>query len=419
MGFPIYQTRPEDVVEHPAGRYQIGKGRRVSRLPLLDRQTGLFARVTETTTEAVAKRLGAREPTAEEMIELAHLSFWIRPVPIRETPEEKADRLKRGGTDPLERMATEDWAKRMDDAVLAELANWTGDKPVVNVGKAWVSKDLFGHIPPDHTVFNMGWDDDPDPAKVHWIQNVGWAHNAQHVDYSQVLWLIWDEDLPSDDPWVGADQTASIWESFEHGIVDPLRAAFDVYWKLFEAPESVPPEAAFDVAALEKIGGPGYRADRITMAPLSAIAESMTRSWPGGEFPKRESVLCVLAQNALETGFGKACHGWNLGNAKHIKGDGRGWSMFKCNEVLAGKVEWFSPPHPQTWFRAFDALDAGSKDYLDMLRERFDKSWPAIEAGDVETFGHALKVQRYYTADESAYVAGLKRIYDQIAKQVP
>jgi hypothetical protein len=202
MNPPIYQTALEDIVESPSGRYKFAPGKRVCRLPFVDRKTGLRAHVTYATALLAAAAVGGRLPTAAEEEILAKQAFWIKPNIVRETPEERAQRIAEGLDDrySLRLMGTQAWAERGDKIAVDQLVSWDGDRPVLNWGKAWVAEDLAGHAPGPAQAFNEGWDDDPNPARTHWIQTVGGVHNRLHVDYSQVLWVVWDEDLESDPP---------------------------------------------------------------------------------------------------------------------------------------------------------------------------------------------------------------------------
>jgi hypothetical protein len=161
---------------------------------------------------------------------------------------------------------------------------------------------------------------------------------------------------------------------------------------------------------------------------------------------QRKSLLVLLAQWSLETGEGRECRCWNLGNAKGRPdgSDGRSWQYFSCNEILPAKVAarivaaapprksgtspsaaitstrpngdvviWFYPNHPYACFRAFATLDEGARDYVQMQRIRFASAWPAVLAGDPAAFGHALKLAHYYTADEAGYVGALYRFYQR------
>lgn len=138
-----------------------------------------------------------------------------------------------------------------------------------------------------------------------------------------------------------------------------------------------------------------------------------------GSDPSRASKLVLVAHWALETGFGHACWNWNLGNVKHVAGDGRDYCQFRCNEVIHGQIVWFDPPDPATSFRAFATLEAGVVDYLALLRGQFGFAWPAVEAGDVADFCHRLKLRQYYTADEGQYTSGVLRCFHQLDLTIP
>ena len=128
--------------------------------------------------------------------------------------------------------------------------------------------------------------------------------------------------------------------------------------------------------------------------------------------------------------------GYNFGNAKSISGDGYDYQFFACDEILsvasanqyvanaapgtvlvrpysqAGLADvWFYPKHPACRFRAFSDINAGAADYVKMLATRFARAWPFIDAGDPRGFVHALKMQGYFTADETQYTNGLVGCY--------
>lgn len=163
--------------------------------------------------------------------------------------------------------------------------------------------------------------------------------------------------------------------------------------------------------------------DQITPCTPKALYDALWRAWAptlaDGTLPTRASLLVLLAHWALETGWGHGCHNNNLGNKKHVKGDGRDFTMFRCNEVLGGRVVWFDPPDPATWFVAFPTLDAGAADYLAGLKKHFAGAWAYVVAGDAVQFCHALKVAHYYTADEASYTAGVVRCCHQLDAMLP
>jgi hypothetical protein len=157
----------------------------------------------------------------------------------------------------------------------------------------------------------------------------------------------------------------------------------------------------------------GFRpATRTPAAPRDVLA-AIRRAWPEGS---RESCLVLLAQWGIETGDGASCWNHNLGNVKRVKG--QAWTMLgNVWEILGGKKVVFQPPHPQTHFCAFDSLDEGAAFFVEKLRTRFAKAWPAVLSGDPATFSRTLKSLRYYTADEKAYTAAIVARYRQFDAQ--
>jgi hypothetical protein len=140
----------------------------------------------------------------------------------------------------------------------------------------------------------------------------------------------------------------------------------------------------------------------------------------------------ISAQWGIETGWGKSCHCYNFGNAR----PGSNWAgdvvLFRCNELLPKSVAeryaksdsqhysiadpkrsdgrvwlWCDPPSDGSQFRAFQTVDAGATDHIALLAKNFAPALTAAKLGKAELYAHALKICGYYTADESAYAAGL------------
>ena len=162
--------------------------------------------------------------------------------------------------------------------------------------------------------------------------------------------------------------------------------------------------------------------DKLTPCPPGELYACLKAAWVQtcqDSDPGRASLLVLLAHWALETGFGHYCHNFNIGNKKHVPGDGHDFSQFRCNEVIGGQIVWFDPPNPGCSFVAFSSLAAGTLDYFIGMRGRFRVAWPFVLSGDVAGFCHALKVANYYTADEGLYTAGVVRCYHQLDGVIP
>lgn len=165
---------------------------------------------------------------------------------------------------------------------------------------------------------------------------------------------------------------------------------------------------------------PAELPDLLTVASVPQIAAALAHASTAlGLGLDRRDVCLLLAQVAFETGLGKSMHRWNLGNAKHVDGDGRDWCSFACTEVLHGREVWFFPPAPACRFRAFRSLDEGAVDYLSMMRRTFRSAWPALLSGDPVAFVSALKAAHYFTADVGLYTRGVSSIFTSVLARMP
>ncbi len=181
-----------------------------------------------------------------------------------------------------------------------------------------------------------------------------------------------------------------------------------------------------------------------TSVTMPDFVRGFVRSWPrvGEGLPLEATVAVSYAQYMIETG-GQNCFNWNLGNVKHVAGDGRDYHMLNgvwegespataaaliasgqaiadpsANHAVAvgaGRTSViFVPPRPETWFRAFATLDEGMSEHLQLLAKRFSKAWPALLAGDFVAFAHALHDQHYFTASPDAYANGMRGHYNAL-----
>lgn len=142
-----------------------------------------------------------------------------------------------------------------------------------------------------------------------------------------------------------------------------------------------------------------------------------------GEFPKKESIAVIWAQNAIETGGTSSMWNNNIGNVKFVANggnidDGKEYMMLaNVWEIVNGKKVTFQPPHPATWFRSFKTLADGIEFHFNFLRnKRYKLSWTAVEAGDPAQFSHLLKVAGYYTASEAEYTKAVVAYFNRFMK---
>lgn len=153
----------------------------------------------------------------------------------------------------------------------------------------------------------------------------------------------------------------------------------------------------------------------------SQMIKAFVEAWKDlyGVVPKKESIGVIWAQNALETGLTKAMWNNNIGNIKYVANASDTEDIQYCMlanvwEIINGKKVIFQPPHPATWFRSFDSLEAGVVHHFNFLKnKRYKQAWTAVEAGDPALFAHLLKIAGYYTAPESAYVKSMNYYFNQ------
>lgn len=132
------------------------------------------------------------------------------------------------------------------------------------------------------------------------------------------------------------------------------------------------------------------------------------------EHPKKEQIGVIYSQTMIETGL-KAFWNNNIGNIKYVpsknpEDDKLKKYMMLPNvwEIINGQKVIFNPPHPATWFRAFDTLAEGIEDHFQFLAgKRWKLAWTAVVAGDPSDFARKLKIQGYYTAPLADYEKGL------------
>ncbi|HKB12226.1 MAG TPA: hypothetical protein VKD69_16305 [Vicinamibacterales bacterium] len=150
----------------------------------------------------------------------------------------------------------------------------------------------------------------------------------------------------------------------------------------------------------------------------------------------------LTAQFMAETGGGKYCFNWNLGNVKagagephmylrnvwevvspsaaqqHVAGAGglahiatdaeirqHGWSHPGGTAVVV-----FQPPHAQCRFRAYTSLQDGAQRWMrhhQAIAARDATYLPALNAADIAAVAHALKQAGYYTAGEADYARAM------------
>ena len=136
-----------------------------------------------------------------------------------------------------------------------------------------------------------------------------------------------------------------------------------------------------------------------------------------GSYPSIDSLAILWAQTALECARWKSIHCYNFGNCKKLSGVK--YTSFKCSEVLDGKNQWFYPYHPQTFFAAWDTVDAGATAYVEFLtkRKRYQPAWQEVIAGNPVRYCASLKQSGYFTADLAQYTRGVVSLTEEFKRK--
>jgi hypothetical protein len=159
-----------------------------------------------------------------------------------------------------------------------------------------------------------------------------------------------------------------------------------------------------------------------TSFSVEDLTKSLIKAWYNiyNNYPEKDNIAVIISQWSLETGVGKECWNYNIGNIKAKDDPNTVIKYCALNgvwEVENGKKVLIPESSPSAWFRAFDNLDDGVLFYINFLKNnRYKKAWTAVESGDPETFAQLLKCAEYYTAPESQYAAGLEAYFNKFMK---
>lgn len=181
-----------------------------------------------------------------------------------------------------------------------------------------------------------------------------------------------------------------------------------------------------------------YVPDRLTPMTLleAACAYDAAVKHVCGEELSRDALAAVVGQSAFESGWWKFNHLDNFTNMKIGNGWQGSFTDFRCNEVINGKIEWFDPHHPQTWFRAFISADKNPQKSHQIGAEaavrfiatatrssskpnRYARAWDAARAGDADGYALELGVAGFYTADRAAYRRGVIGCARRVKLELP
>lgn len=146
------------------------------------------------------------------------------------------------------------------------------------------------------------------------------------------------------------------------------------------------------------------------------FARAVIKVWPG---ITKEGCGVLYAQYALETGAGKACWNWNIGNVKYTRGCGYDYVALVRNKEATpdGRFYETAKTDPASWFRAYPNFEAGMKAFVtSKTTGQWASTKPFIERGDPEGYAAELKRHRYYTAPLDMYQKAMRTWFERWKK---
>ena len=129
--------------------------------------------------------------------------------------------------------------------------------------------------------------------------------------------------------------------------------------------------------------------------------------------PDKASIGILVAQWAFETGWGKFCWNYNLGNHRTYDGyEGKAIELASADEYIKGKRVIVGG-----YFQAFDTKEEGGLSHVKLLSQnpRYQAGWKVLnENPDPIAFVSAIKRAGYFTGDETTYAKGVASITQSV-----
>ena len=191
-----------------------------------------------------------------------------------------------------------------------------------------------------------------------------------------------------------------------------------------------------------------------TITPATALEawNAMGDAWTHatGSPPSRATLACLVAQWAIETGWGQQMRGFNIGNVKATAKREGDYSFFTTSERLDpdaaesalakaaprtdtggpnvaipdwtpnehGKIRvLFYPSHAACRFRAFASLEQGAAEQVRTLRSDFPATIATLEQGAPDPWARALHRSKYYTGNPDEYARTLVQIHADLLRR--
>ena len=174
------------------------------------------------------------------------------------------------------------------------------------------------------------------------------------------------------------------------------------------------------------------------------LVAAIGRDWEGLGLVGAKS---LVAQHLFETGGGRACFNWNIGNFKSDAATSHFYlkDVWECVSRSTAEIDMaksppqvcreatvaelvkpriacgggavsmiYNPPSYMARFRAFVTLDEGTHFWCDYFRKDHPAMIEPMRTGDMPALAHAMKQAGYFSGDEADYANGMQRYFKEL-----
>lgn len=133
-----------------------------------------------------------------------------------------------------------------------------------------------------------------------------------------------------------------------------------------------------------------------------------------GSTPKLTAIGCAWAQLSLETGRGKHCYHYNVGNITAFGWDGDSYELITKERVRRNPDHW---EERSLKYRVYKDLVEGCEDYWKLLARKYAPVLSMFSYGKPDLAAFKLSELCYYTARPEPYAKAMSSLYDEFFRR--
>lgn len=142
-----YRTSLDNIKVDESGWFRIRGGFEITKLPIVEKESLLFARLGHGVAGDCLRKRGWALPSVSDYEEMHRLSYHIEPVVLPDEELLAANNIKRTQAAiqafRVNEMMSYDWCVRHDNQVWGAMQDWQGRQPIDNCGKHWAAGGLI------------------------------------------------------------------------------------------------------------------------------------------------------------------------------------------------------------------------------------------------------------------------------------